>query len=169
MEKIERERKFLVRDDGWRSVERGVELRQAYLSTDPERTVRVRVGADRAWLTIKGRSRGAARAELEYEVPLDDAAQLFSLATGSVVEKRRHEVEHQGAVWVVDEFSGANAGLVLAEIEIADERRLERAVRARPDWVGREVTDDHRFSNSALAERPWSEWSAAERGEALGR
>lgn len=167
MAKIERERKFLVRSDSWRGTDRGLELRQAYLSTDPDRTVRVRVGGSRAWLTIKGRAHGAVRAELEYELPFEDAEQLFSLAKGYVVEKRRYRVEHRGAVWEVDEFSGENSGLVLAEIEIADERELEQAVRDRPDWVGRDVTDDHRFSNSALAERPLSQWSDAERKQAL--
>jgi adenylate cyclase len=167
MAKIERERKFLVRSDGWRGRDRGTELRQAYLSTDPDRTVRVRAGGGRAWLTIKGRARGAVRAELEYEVPLQDAEQLFSLARGSVVEKRRHRIEHRGAVWEVDELSGENAGLILAEIEIEDALELERAVGDRPEWVGREVTEDHRFSSSALAERPLARWPAAERAEAL--
>ncbi len=167
MAKIERERKFLVLGDGWRGADPGLALRQAYLSTDPDRTVRVRVAGDRAWLTIKGRARGAERAELEYAVPFQDAEQLFSLAKASVVEKRRHRVPHAGAVWEVDVFSGENAGLVLAEIEIADPDELERAVQSRPEWVGRDVTSDHRFSNSSLAERPFSSWSAAERAQAL--
>jgi adenylate cyclase len=168
MAKIERERKFLVRDDGWRGHDPGVELCQAYLSTDPDCTVRVRVAGDRAWLTIKGRAQGAERAELEYDVPFQDAEQLFSLAKASVVAKRRHRVPHAGAVWEVDVFSGKNEGLVLAEIEVADPEQLEHAVQNRPAWVGREVTSDHRFSNSALAERPLSAWSEAERALALG-
>jgi adenylate cyclase len=167
MAKIERERKYLVRSAGWKGGDRGVELRQAYLSTDPDRTIRVRVGGERAWLTIKGRAHGAVRAELEYDIPCEDAEQLFALAKGCGVEKRRYRVEHRGAVWEVDEFSGENSGLVLAEIELADEHELEQAVRDRPDWVGRDVTDDHRFSNSALAERPLSRWGDAERKQAL--
>lgn len=167
MAKVERERKFLVRGQGWRGADPGVLVRQAYLSTDPDRSVRVRTIENRAWLTIKGRARGAERPELEYEIPFEDAPQLFSLATGHVVEKRRHRVEHAAAVWEVDEFSGDNAGLVTAEIEIADPETLERAVRDRPDWVGRELTEDHRFSNNNLAERPLSQWPEAERREAL--
>jgi adenylate cyclase len=167
MAKVERERKFLLTNDGWRGKHAGVEIRQGYLSTDPDRTVRVRVMGDRAFITIKGRARGAERPELEYEVPLEDADQLLSLATGHLIEKRRHRVEHRGAVWEVDEFCGDNAGLVVAEIEIEDPARLERAVEERPEWVGREVTSDHRFANSALAERPFAEWPEAERA-ALG-
>lgn len=167
MAKIERERKFLVRGDGWRGAERSVAIRQAYLSTDPDRSVRVRRTDQHAYLTIKGRSSGAVRPELEYEIPLDDADQLFELATGTPVEKRRHEVRHDGATWEVDEFSGHNAGLVLAEIELEDPIELERAVRNRPDWVGREVTEDHRFANVNLALRPFGEWSDDERRDAL--
>jgi adenylate cyclase len=167
MAKVERERKFLVRGDGWRGVDPGALVRQAYLSTDPDRSVRVRTIGDRAWLTIKGRARGAERAELEYEIPFEDAPQIFSLAKGHLVEKRRHRVEHRGAIWEVDEFSGDNAGLVTAEIELEDPEALERAVRDRPDWVGRELTEDHRFSNNNLAERPISRWPASERSEAL--
>jgi CYTH domain-containing protein len=150
MAKFERERKFLVRGDGWRGSAHGVVIRQAYLSTDPDRTVRIRTAGNRAWLTIKGRARGAERAELEYEVPFEDAAQLFSLA-----------------VWEVDEFSGDNAGLVTAEIELADAQALERAALERPEWVGRELTADHRFSNSNLAVRPLALWPEQERAEAL--
>jgi adenylate cyclase len=142
-------------------------IRQAYLSTDPDRTVRIRTAGNRAWLTIKGRARGAERAELEYEVPFEDAAQLFSLATAHPVEKRRHRIEHRGAVWEVDEFSGDNAGLVTAEIELADAQALERAALERPEWVGRELTADHRFSNSNLAVRPLALWPEQERAEAL--
>jgi CYTH domain-containing protein len=142
-------------------------VRQAYLSTDPDRTVRIRTVGERAWLTIKGRAKGAERAELEYEIPASDAPQLFSLARAHVVEKRRHRVEHRGAVWEVDEFSGDNAGLVTAEIELEDADALDRAVRERPDWVGRELTSDHRFSNNNLAEHPLCQWSEAERAEVL--
>lgn len=168
MAKVERERKFLLQSDGWRGQHEVLEIRQAYLSTDPDRTVRVRVSGERAYITIKGRARGAERPELEYEVPLEDADQLFSLAKGHLIEKRRHRIAHHGAVWEVDEFSGDNAGLVLAEIEIADPAELERAVRERPDWVGPEVTSDHRFANSALAERPFGSWPEAEK-KALAR
>lgn len=162
--KVERERKFLVKGDGWRASE-SVQIRQAYLSTDPDRTVRVRSIGERAYLTIKGRARGAERAELEYEIPVDDVEQLLGLCVPHPIVKRRHRVEHAGAVWEVDEFEADNAGLVLAEIELPDLESLERAVATRPEWVGREVTSDPRFANSNLALRPFSSWPAHERAE----
>ena len=158
MPKVERERKFLVNGDGWRGQGERQRIRQAYLSTDPDRNVRVRSIEDRAVITIKGRSHGPVRPELEYDIPVEDVDQLMAMAKGHVIEKTRHRVEHAGFTWEVDEFAGENAGLVLAEIEVEDPDELERAVSERPDWVGREVTEDHRYANSSLAERPWATW-----------
>lgn len=154
---IEIERKFLVTGDAWRTAE-GEGLRQAYLNRDKQRTVRVRIagrcGHERAWLTIKGVSVGATRSEFEYEIPVDDARELLALADGPAIEKIRRRIEHDGHVWEVDEFFGANAGLVVAEVELTDEGQ----VLSLPAWVGREVTDDPRYFNSSLASRPFCSW-----------
>lgn len=155
------ERKFLVRGTAWRTHD-PTRMRQGYLSTDPDRTVRVRLDGERGVLTIKGRSEGAVRAEYEYEIPAADANRLLGMTLPSLVEKLRHRVEHHGYVWEVDEFLGANAGLVVAELEVEDESAFERALARPPDWLGREVTDDVRYVNAKLAQQPFSTWSDAD-------
>ncbi|MFT7724346.1 MAG: CYTH domain-containing protein [Roseateles sp.] len=153
---IEIERKFLVRGDGWRQpAEAQTRFSQGYLSRDPARTVRVRVAGERAFLTIKGATTGATRAEFEYAVPLADARQLLALCDGPVVEKIRHRcVAGGGLAWEIDEFLGANAGLVVAEIELASEDQPF----ARPAWLGEEVTGDARYVNANLAAHPFTGW-----------
>jgi len=151
---IEIERKFLVVGEGWRQGE-GVPYAQGYLNRAAERTVRVRIAGERAFLTVKGVSRGATRSEFEYEIPTGDAEQLLELSDGPVVRKIRRIVEHEGARWEVDEFLGDNAGLVVAELELESEEQTY----ARPDWLGREVTDDPRYYNSNLAAHPFRSWS----------
>ncbi|MEZ4363567.1 MAG: CYTH domain-containing protein [Kofleriaceae bacterium] len=148
------ERKFLVLDDSWRDGAAGRRLVQGYLCRDPERTVRVRLDGERGLLTIKGQSQGAARAEFEYEVPRADAEALLSMCLPPLIDKRRYEVEHEGARWEIDEFLGDNAPLVVAELELAS----EDASFERPPWLGREVTDDPRYFNSQLAQTPYSRW-----------
>ncbi|MCA9594438.1 MAG: CYTH domain-containing protein [Myxococcales bacterium] len=159
--KIERERKFLVPGTFPESDDVS-EIRQGFLSTDPARVVRVRRQDEEAFLTIKGKSEGAARLELEYPIPVEDADVLLGLCVGTAIEKRRYRVRHSGAVWEVDVFFGANTGLTVAEIEIDDPEELDRAVADKPAWVGREVTADGRFANAALADRPLSTWPAEE-------
>ena len=129
------ERKFLVADDSWRDGTPGVRIAQGYLSHDPERTVRVRIGGEKAWLTIKGRTHGITRAEFEYEIPPDEARSLLGLCLPSVIDKTRHEISHAGHLWEVDVFHGENAGLVIAEVELADESISPEL----PPWVGAEV------------------------------
>lgn len=150
---VEIERKFLVRGDDWRQGE-GRYLCQAYLNRDPARTVRVRIDGEQAFLTIKGRSVGATRSEFEYAIPVAEARALLALADGPAVEKRRHLVPMGELVWEIDEFLGANAPLVVAEIELPREDQPFE----RPAWVGEEVTQDPRYFNSALAARPFSTW-----------
>ncbi|MEO5794651.1 MAG: CYTH domain-containing protein [Rhodoferax sp.] len=150
---IEIERKFLVTGDAWRQGP-GTLFRQGYLNRDKQRTVRVRIAGEQAFLTIKGATQGATRAEFEYPVPLDDAVQLLALCDGPMVEKIRRVVQHEGFAWEVDEFLGHNAGLVVAEIELA----AEDQVFARPAWVGLEVTEDARYYNSSLATHPYCDW-----------
>ena len=150
---LEIERKFLVTGDEWRNAE-GVVLRQGYLSTHPERTVRVRIEGDKAKLTIKGITRGATRAEYEYDIPPEDAAELLRLCEPPLIEKVRRRLEHHGLVWEVDEFLGNNQGLVIAEVELDREDRP----LTKPSWVGEEVTHDPRFYNASLVANPFTKW-----------
>ncbi|PTT87361.1 adenylate cyclase [Pelomonas sp. HMWF004] len=152
---IEIERKFLVTGEAWRQpAERQTRFSQGYLSRDPARTVRVRIAGERAFLTVKGATTGASRAEFEYEVPLADARQLLTLCDGPLVDKVRHLCVHEGMTWEVDEFLGANAGLVVAEIELQSEAQAF----AQPAWLGAEVTGDARYVNANLAVSPFSAW-----------
>lgn len=151
---IECERKFLVEPGEWESAP-AVSIRQGYLSRDPERTVRVRLADTRATLTIKGLGEGIARAEYEYDIPPEDAAALLAVCLPEVVEKRRHTLRVGAHRWEVDVFGGANAGLILAEIELSDERETF----LRPPWLGREVTGDPRYYNASLSRTPFSQWS----------
>ncbi len=151
------ERKFLVTDPAVVVGIAGTALRQGYLSRAPERSVRVRRSGDRAWVTVKGVSRGASRSEWEWEIPTDDADGMLAICDGPILEKTRYVVVHDGRSWEIDVFGGANAGLVMAEIELES----EDAVVALPAWVGLEVTDDPRYYNSALAVSPFGSWPAA--------
>jgi len=153
---IEIERKFLVADDSWRGLGQGSHYRQGYLSTEPGRTVRVRVADGKGYLTIKGKTVKASRAEYEYAIPLEEAgAMLDELCERPLIEKTRYRIEYQGLIWEVDEFEGENAGLVIAEVELAD---ADQAV-ALPAWIGEEVTADPRYYNASLIANPFSNWS----------
>lgn len=170
---IEIERKFLVTGDGWRAAAgRVVPMAQGYLNDlaamdtgAMKASVRVRIAGDGAWLNLKSRELGHARQEFDYPIPVEDALALLALSVGGLVDKRRHYVEHEGHLWEVDEFLGENAGLVVAEIELES----AGAAFARPDWVGAEVTDSARYYNLALATRPYSQWSDAERAGGSAR
>lgn len=150
---LEIERKFLVRGDAWRTGT-AIFCCQGYLNRDKNRTVRVRIASDQAFLTVKGPSNGPARPEFEYPVPLEDARQLLELCEKPLIEKRRHLIPHHGFTWEVDEFLGANRGLVVAEIELSSPDQ----VFARPTWVGEEVTGDPRYANSSLSAHPYTTW-----------
>lgn len=160
---VEIERKFLVKGKPW-SPGQGACYRQGYLSTDPERTVRVRIADGQGYLTIKGASQGAYRVEFEYPVPLADAEQLLEqLCPKPQIEKVRYRIAYAGQVWDVDEFLGDNLGLVLAEIELEHE---DQEVEL-PPWVGQEVTGDSRYYNAYLAEHPVSCWPRQDRPAGL--
>lgn len=149
------ERKFLLRHDGWRTLASGTPYRQGYLNSQKERTVRVRAVGDRGFLTIKGPTIGAARAEYEYPISVDDAnALLDTLAEQPLIEKNRYTIPCGGLVWEIDEFFGDNAGLVVAEVELAREDQPFD----KPDWVGEEVTGDPRYFNSNLIRHPYTRW-----------
>lgn len=151
---LEIERKFLVEGDGYRALAQGMPYRQGYLRADVACTVRVRTMGDKAALTIKGPTAGLSRAEFEYPIPLEDAGRLLAMCCLPVVEKTRYEVPFGGLVWHVDEFHGANRGLVIAECELESE---DQEVVA-PGWVGAEVSGDPRYFNSSLARQPFAEW-----------
>ncbi|MBG6221234.1 MULTISPECIES: CYTH domain-containing protein [unclassified Janthinobacterium] len=152
---VEIERKFLLQGDAWRGLGQAVLLRQGYLSSARERVVRVRIEGQQAMLTIKGANVGATRGEWEYPIALADAVELLDgLCEQPLIEKVRHRIEHAGMVWEVDEFLGANAGLVVAEIELASEDQPFE----KPDWVGAEVSGDARYYNANLIRQPFSQW-----------
>src|SRR5687768_5365621 len=167
---IEIERKFLVTGDTWRAdAHKVVPMAQGYLndlatvdSGAMRNSVRVRIAGDAGFLNLKSRELGHTRQEFDYPIPVPDARALLALCVGGVIDKRRHYVTHAGHLWEVDEFLGDNAGLVVAEIELnsADEHF------AMPEWAGREATDAPRYYNLALASRPYSQWSEAERSAA---
>jgi CYTH domain-containing protein len=149
------ERKFLVLGDGWRETAEGIAYRQGFLSTEPERTVRVRTAGDRGTITIKGKNVGARRAEFEYEIPLADAQQMLdTLCKRPLIEKVRYTLSAGAHTWEIDVFGGDNAGLVVAEIELGSEDEAFD----KPGWVGDEVTADPRYFNSNLVDNPYRSW-----------
>ncbi|MFB9947421.1 CYTH domain-containing protein [Rhizobium puerariae] len=143
------ERKFLVKGDGWRSeVSSSSNFLQAYIASGEDRSVRIRIMDDaRARLTIKIGRKLIARDEFEYDIPLSDAREMAGNAVGIVLEKTRYEVEHEGYTWEVDVYDGTYKGLVVAEVEVED----ENARPDIPDWIGREITGDRRYSNVVMA------------------
>ena len=153
---IEIERKYLVTDDSWRAGAYGVTYRQGYLTATKQSTVRVRQAGDKGYLTIKGATQGISRAEFEYEIPLADAtAMLDNLCLQPLIEKTRYHIDHAGMTWEVDEFAGDNAGLIVAEVELQDERQTIEL----PPWVGQEVSADPRYRNANLVSNPYKNWN----------
>ena len=160
MKQQEIERKFLVKGDGWRGRAEGVLFRQGYIARTQDRTVRVRVAGQDGTLTIKYRGEGIARSEFEYSIPLDEAqALLDGLDPGEVIEKMRFTFEQNGDVWEVDEFMGANEGLIVAEIELESE---EQAF-VKPEWLGEEVSKVSRYLNVELSKLPYKAWTAEQK------
>jgi CYTH domain-containing protein len=151
------ERRFHLKSDAWRGLAEGEWLKQGYLSVEPERTVRVRVKGDQAWLTLKSNISAVSRHEFEYPIPLADAETMLSTMCPMLVEKKRYRIPLGGHVFEVDEFFGQNAGLVLAEVELAGEEETY----PRPDWLGDEVTLDTRYTNAYLSKHPWPTWGKA--------
>lgn len=147
---LEIERKFLLKSDEWKESSTGISYRQGYLCLDPARTLRVRIAGDRAFLTIKGKSHGISRREYEYEIPCTEAEEMLEyLCLRPIVEKVRYRIHFGAHVWEIDEFHGDFAGLVLAEVELESEDEVFEI----PPWIGREVSGDPRYFNSALVRR----------------
>ena len=159
---LEIERKFLLRNDAWRAVATRCEsIAQGYLAGPPAArcSVRVRRAGEQAFLNIKSVSDGIARDEFEYAIPVQDAQRMLTAFAGDPVAKRRHHVAIGEHLFEIDEFEGDNAGLVVAEIELA---AVDEAF-PRPDWLGVEVSHLARYYNMNLATRPYRLWSAEER------
>ena len=154
---FEIERKFLVCGSGWStSVTSQRTIRQAYLGTNGRTSIRVRiVNSASATLTIKSRPVELRRLELEYPIPVLEAEALTQLREGSVIEKTRYVVPHGDLAWEIDVFSGENAGLVIAELELRD---VNQQVDL-PSWIGEEVTTRPQYYNSFLVQRPFRSWS----------
>lgn len=153
------ERKFLVDGDFKPEASASQRIVQGYLSSVPERTVRVRIKGDRGYLTIKGigSDSGASRYEWEREIPAGEAEDLLALCEPGVIDKTRHLVSRGAHTFEVDEFHGDNAGLVVAEVELGSEDEDFE----RPDWLGEEVTGQTRYYNSQLMQHPFRDWKPA--------
>lgn len=154
---VEIERKFLVVSEAFKSAAKAKHtIAQGYLNSKPERTVRVRISGESGFLTIKGKGNetGMTRFEWETELSLLDAKPLLALCEKGVIQKTRYEVPVGKKTFEVDVFAGENEGLILAEIELNDEKESFE----KPDWLGKEVTNDARYYNAYLSRHPYSEW-----------
>jgi len=153
---IEVEHKFLLANNDWREqVIRSVQFKQGYLSAKPTSSIRIRTSDEQAWLNIKSASIGTHRHEYEYEIPIADAKEILAnLCTKPLIEKTRHYIVVNGNTWEIDEFCGANQGLIVAEIELS----AIGQPFTKPPWIGSEVTHDLRYYNNNLAIHPYSEW-----------
>ncbi|RZM18170.1 MAG: CYTH domain-containing protein [Pedobacter sp.] len=154
---IEIERKFLVNKELWEALDKpeGKHYRQGYLLNGEDRVVRVRIAGDHGYITVKGAGEGISRLEFEYEIPKHDAQEMLDRFKPEGTEKIRYRIpEGSGLVWEVDEFLGANQGLIVAEIEL----NFEDQLFSQPDWLGEEVSEDNRYSNSSLALNPMTQY-----------
>ncbi|MCY4044157.1 MAG: CYTH domain-containing protein [Cellvibrionales bacterium] len=148
------ERRFLVRETDFLESLEGKCIAQGYLNTTPERTVRVRIRENSAWLTIKSKRQGIACSEFEYAIPLEDAKNLLHLSETPPIEKERFSIHYLGSNWEIDVFKGENSGLVIAEIELASEDQTFK----KPEWLGKEISSDTRYYNSMLSKKPFLRW-----------
>ncbi len=152
---IEIERKFIIDINKLPPLTNGYTIKQGYIQTEDYTTVRVRIRNKDAFLTIKGKNRGASRLEFEYPIPLQDANDMLeALCQSSLVEKTRYLVKYEGHIWEVDIFEGRNKGLIVAEVELDSEDEAFKL----PNWVTKEVTDDIRYFNSNLVKHPYCDW-----------
>jgi len=150
------ERKFLVRAEYKHLASKSYRIAQGYLSSVPERTVRIRIKGDKGFITIKGKSNesGLSRYEWEKEIPLSEAQELLQLCEPGIIDKIRYEVEFEDQTFEVDEFYGENEGLTIAELELES----EDSTFSKPDFLGNEVTGDNRYYNVQLSLKPYKHW-----------
>ena len=153
---IETEHKYLVNYELWQQIipNKSVHIKQAYLLTDPNKTIRIRTAVNAGFFTIKGKTISASRPEFEYEIPIEEANQLIENFCSELIEKTRHYVVQENKTWEVDVFEGMNAGLIIAEIELVDEHEEY----TKPNWVTQNVTDDPQYFNSNLSLKPFTTW-----------
>jgi len=150
------ERKFLVQGDFKQHSESSKRITQGYLSSVPERIVRIRIYGEKAFVTIKGITNvsGISRYEWEKEIAVSEAHELLKLCEPGIIDKTRFLIKAGQNTFEVDEFYGENQGLIIAEIEL----KSEEEVFEKPDWLGEEVTGDKRYYNSKLAKKPFNTW-----------
>jgi len=153
---IEIERKFTIKNDSWRQqINKSQRYVQGYLAGNERTSVRIRIAGEQANINIKSATLGIFRQEYEYPLPLEDAEKMLAdLCEKPVIDKVRHFVTHAGKIWEIDEFSGENEGLIVAEIELNDiEEQFEL-----PDWADKDVSDDKRYYNVSLVKHPYKDW-----------
>lgn len=150
------ERKFLVKGEFKSQAFRSERIVQGYLSSVPERTVRIRVKGERGFITIKGKTNvsGVSRYEWEKEIPVEEAQELLKLSEPGMIDKVRYLIEVKGCVFEVDEFHGENEGLIVAEVELD----CEEEAYEKPEWLGKEVTGDLKYYNAMLSRKPYTKW-----------
>ncbi|MDY0212618.1 MAG: CYTH domain-containing protein [Desulfuromonadaceae bacterium] len=163
---IEIERKFLLKTDSWRDCAQSrSRIIQGYISVNPAATVRVRLTASGAFLTLKGKRRNYSATEFEYPVPAQDAATMLEqMSLHPPIDKWRYLVSYADNLWEIDEFTGPNAGLIIAEIEL----KSVTAEFEHPPWLGEEVSDDPRYFNASLVQQPYSTWDSQVRMDKTG-
>jgi len=152
----ETERKFLVTNRSFeKEAKQIITIVQAYICNQQEKNVRIRIAGEKAFITIKGKTTGFSRHEFEYPVPVDEAREIIDLFCDDTIRKKRYLVHHENHTWEVDVFDGLNEGLILAEIELADEKTTFK----KPDWLGREVTGNPDYYNAMLMKKPYKHWN----------
>ncbi len=162
------ERKYLVDHSKWQAVPKpdGNPFLQCYILADPAKSIRVRITGSACFLTIKGQTNGISRSEYEYEIPREDAEELCANFSVAQIEKVRYKIMYKNKLWEVDVFSGANEGLILAEIELGDINELYEI----PGWIAKEVSLDERYFNVNLAQNPYSEdWNTKQNTSGISK
>ena len=152
---IEIEKKFLLKNEDWkRQCTEGVQIKQGYLNSHTERTVRIRISGGNGEITIKGKTENLTRKEFEYQIPYEEALSLIQLCETPIIEKTRFKIKQENLTWEIDQFGGENIGLIIAEVELESENQI----LTLPSWVGKEVSQDSKYYNSSLLTYPYKNW-----------
>lgn len=155
---LEIEKKFLLNYVPEDLMHNGIKMVQGYMLNQKDKVVRIRIAGEKAFLTIKGKTVNSVRKEYEYPIPVNDAQEMLDLLCEKpIIEKTRNYIEHKGFTWEVDCFHGNNSGLMVAEIELD---RIDQEFE-KPDWIGKEVSEDPKYYNSNLTRHPFSEWDSS--------
>ena len=152
---VEIEKKFLLKNEDWKTqCTKGVKIKQGYLNSHTERTVRVRLSDGKGKITIKGKTENITRKEFEYQIPYKEALSLIQLCETPIIEKTRFKIKQENLTWEIDQFGGENIGLIIAEVELESENQI----LTLPSWVGQEVSQDSKYYNSSLLTYPYKNW-----------